>query len=112
MTVFSQGYESDISFDGDDEDCQILSPYESESNPSTEDEDPRDVKKVKGNKWLKGNKLRLVPGVDNISGWLLIECWPKVRPIYSASAAANLAEMALRVGNISEFPNCTEDNKM
>ena len=45
-----QGYESDISFDGDDEDCQILSPYESEeSNPSTEDEDPRDVKKVTGN---------------------------------------------------------------
>ena len=67
---FSQGYESDISFDGDDEDCQILSPYESESNPSTEDEDPRDVKKV------NGNKLRLVHVGRNI--WLtfivLFEC--------------------------------------
>ena len=41
-----QGYESDVSFDGEDDDCHILSPYESESAPSTEDEDPRDVKNV------------------------------------------------------------------
>ena len=43
---YLQGYESDVSFDGEDDDCHILSPYESESAPSTEDEDPRDVKNV------------------------------------------------------------------
>lgn len=46
MTYYFQGYESDVSFDGDDDDCQVLSPYESESAPSTEDEDPQHVKKA------------------------------------------------------------------